>query len=161
MYPTLCQLANLPLPKHLDGQSFAPLLKNPNLHWKNEVFSQFPCPALREWAGNPLSNEMRTTFFGPLIAELERKMAKENPTRYDKELYENHLMGYAMQTQQHRLVLWVDYRKPQSEPYAVELYDLKNDPDENTNLAGIPKYAELLDKLKSRLKAHLFLERND
>ena len=150
MYPTLCQLANLPLPKHLDGQSFAPLLKKPNLPWKKEVFSQFPCPALREWAGNPLSDEMRTTFFGPLIAELERKMAKENPARYDKELYENHLMGYAMRTQRYRLVLWVDYRKPQSEPYAVELYDLKNDPDENTNI--IEKYPERAAMMQKRLK---------
>jgi arylsulfatase A-like enzyme len=155
MYPTLSELANLPLPKHLDGKSFAPVLKKPNRPWKKAAFSQFPCPALREWAANPLSDEMRTTFFGPLITRLEQKMAKENPSRYDKNLYENHLMGYTMRTEQHRLVLWVDYRDPQSEPYAVELYDLKTDPDENTNLAQLPKHAKLLGKLTNILIEHI------
>jgi len=155
MYPTLCELAHLPLPKHLDGKSFAPVLKNPKRRWKKAAFSQFPCPALREWAANPLSNEMRTTFFGPLIEKLEQKIASENPSRYDKDLYENHLMGYTMRTERYRLVLWVDYRNPQAEPYGVELYDLKTDPDENTNLAKLEKHAKLVRKLKKRLMEHL------
>ena len=62
MYPTLCELAGLPLPKHLEGHSFAPLLDNPNQTWKKAAFSQFPNPALREWAANPLSPGMRQTF---------------------------------------------------------------------------------------------------
>jgi arylsulfatase A-like enzyme len=161
MYPTLSDLANLPLPKHLDGKSFAPVLKNPNRSWKEAAFSQFPCPALREWAANPLSDEMRTTFFGPLIEQLEQKMAKDNPSRYDKELYENHLMGYTMRTDQYRLVLWVDYRDPQTEPLGAELYDLKTDPNENINLAKRPEYAKLLGKLTSRLMEHLLKRKND
>ena len=151
MYPTLSDLANLPMPKHLDGRSFAPLLNRPNRSWKKAAFSQFPCPALREWAANPLSNEMRTTFFGPLITELEQTMATENPSQYDKTLYENHLMGYTVRTEQHRLVLWVDYRDPQSKPYGVELYDLKTDPDENINLAKRPERARLVESLVTRL----------
>jgi arylsulfatase A-like enzyme len=155
MYPTLSELAHLPLPKHLDGKSFVPVLKNPNRSWKKAAFSQFPCPALREWAANPLSDEMRTTFFGPLIAELENKMAAENPTRFDKDIYENHLMGYTMRTDRYRLVLWVDYRYPRKEPYGVELYDLKTDPDENTNLSKLPKYAVLVGRLTKHLRDHL------
>jgi arylsulfatase A-like enzyme len=38
IYPTLCELAGLPLPFHLQGQSFSPLLDDPNQSWKNEVF---------------------------------------------------------------------------------------------------------------------------
>jgi iduronate 2-sulfatase len=155
MYPTLCELADLPAPKHLDGMSFAPLLDRPEREWKDAAFSQFPCPALREWAANPLSDEMRTTFFGPLIAELEQKMAAENPSLYDKELYENHLMGYTMRTDRYRLVLWVDYRDPKAKPYGVELYDLETDPNENVNLANLQKHAGLLDRLTRRLKEHL------
>lgn len=82
-------------------------------------------------------------------------MAQENPSRYDKNLYENHLMGYTMRTERYRLVLWVDYRDPQSEPYGVELYDLKTDPDENTNLAKLPKHAGFVDKLATRLLEHV------
>lgn len=42
IYPTLSELAGLPLPRHLQGDSFAPLLSNPNLPWKQAAFSQFP-----------------------------------------------------------------------------------------------------------------------
>lgn len=42
IYPSLCELAGLPLPKHLQGSSFAPLLNTPDKPWKKAVFSQFP-----------------------------------------------------------------------------------------------------------------------
>ena len=42
MYPTLCDLCGLPLPEHLEGTSFAPLLENPNRPWKPAVFNQYP-----------------------------------------------------------------------------------------------------------------------
>jgi arylsulfatase A-like enzyme len=41
IYPSLCELCELPLPSHLQGKSFVPLLKNPNLPWKKAVFSRY------------------------------------------------------------------------------------------------------------------------
>jgi len=41
IYPSLCELAGLPLPKHLDGTSFVPLLKDPTLPGKSAVFSRY------------------------------------------------------------------------------------------------------------------------
>jgi choline-sulfatase len=41
VYPTLCDLAGIPKRKELEGNSFAPLLDNSQLKWKNAVFSQF------------------------------------------------------------------------------------------------------------------------
>ena len=41
IYPSLCELCNLPLPGHLQGVSFVPLLKDPNLPWKEAVFSRY------------------------------------------------------------------------------------------------------------------------
>jgi len=41
IYPTLCELANLPLPSHLDGKSFTPLLDDPDQSIKNEVISKY------------------------------------------------------------------------------------------------------------------------
>jgi arylsulfatase A-like enzyme len=41
IYPTLCEMANLPVPEHLQGTSLAPLLENPDLEWKSAAYSQF------------------------------------------------------------------------------------------------------------------------
>jgi choline-sulfatase len=42
IYPTLAELASLPLPKHLEGQSLKPLLIKPDRPWKDAAFSQYP-----------------------------------------------------------------------------------------------------------------------
>ncbi len=41
IYPTLCELAGVPLPEHLDGKSMTPLLSKPDQTWKQAAFSQF------------------------------------------------------------------------------------------------------------------------
>jgi len=41
IYPTLVQLAGLPLPSHLQGQSLVPLLKNQDAPWDDAAFSRW------------------------------------------------------------------------------------------------------------------------
>ncbi|MEQ8836204.1 MAG: sulfatase, partial [Lacipirellulaceae bacterium] len=41
IYPTLCELAGLPVPKTVEGRSLVPLLKQPNLAWPDVAFSRF------------------------------------------------------------------------------------------------------------------------
>jgi len=136
MYPTLCDLAGLPQPAHLEGHSFAPLLEESDQPWKQAAFSQYPNPALREWAANPLSSGMRETFFGPLIEEVEQRIMRQMGDRWDRELFENHLMGYTVRTDQHRLVAWKDRRDPSAAPIFLELYDHATDPGETSNVAA-------------------------
>lgn len=151
MYPTLCEYVGIELPDHLEGQSFLPLLENPNRNWKKAVFSQFPSPALREWAANPLSTGMRETYFGPLIEEVEAKIKKQQGDKWDRELFENYLMGYGMRTDRYRLIVWKDYTKPESEPIYLELYDHKTDPEETKNMAD--KNPKLTQKLLAQFNA--------
>ncbi|WP_289040483.1 sulfatase [uncultured Zobellia sp.] len=135
MYPTLCELAAISKPETLEGQSFAPLLSNPEQEWKTAVFSQFPTPALREWAANPLSIGMRETSFGPLIEEVEGRIKKQQGKKWDRDLFENRLMGYSMRTQKYRFIVWKDYTDATAEPIFIELYDHEKDPSETVNIA--------------------------
>tara|TARA_R110000850_G_scaffold232586_2_gene357262 strand:+ start:1081 stop:2697 length:1617 start_codon:yes stop_codon:yes gene_type:complete len=136
MYPTLCEEAGVSIPDHLEGRSFSPLLDDPDQKWNDVVVSQFPNPALREWAANPLSEGMRQTFFGPLIEEVEGRIIAQQGDAWDRELFENHLMGYAARSERYRLVLWRDHRDPSAEPVNVELYDHEVDPNETVNAAA-------------------------
>ncbi|WP_027470782.1 sulfatase [Saccharicrinis fermentans] len=135
MYPTLCELAGVDKPSHLEGQSFAPLLTNPTHDWKKAVFSQFPTPALREWAANPLSKGMRETYFGPLINQVEDRIIVQQGSRWNRNLFENRLMGYGMRTKKYRLIVWKDYTDASAEPIFIELFDHMNDPSETKNIA--------------------------
>jgi iduronate 2-sulfatase len=135
IYPSLCDIAGVTLPDHLEGTSFKPLLENPSRQWEAAAFSQFPNPALREWAANPLSPGMRETFFGPLIEEVEQRIIKQQGDKWDRDLFENRLMGYTMRTDRYRLVVWKDVSKPDAEPIDIELYNHETDPDETANIA--------------------------
>jgi iduronate 2-sulfatase len=42
IYPTLSDLAGLPLPAHLEGVSLKPVLEQPDRPWKTAAFSQYP-----------------------------------------------------------------------------------------------------------------------
>jgi len=48
IYPSLCELAGLARPDHLQGRSFVPLMKNPRRKWKSAVFSRWSgCRAVK------------------------------------------------------------------------------------------------------------------
>ena len=136
IFPTLCELAGVPAPDHLEGHSFVPLMNRSDQPWKKAAFSVYPNPALREWAANPLSQGMRETWFGPLIKEVEGRIRAQQGDKWDRELFEQHLMGYAIRTDRYRLVAWRDFREPKAEPLFVELYDHQADPSETKNIAS-------------------------
>ena len=128
-----------------------PLLAEPNRSWKRAVFSQYPNPALREWAANPLSKEMRETWFGPLIQEVEQRIIAQQGEAWDRELFEQHLMGYTMRTDRYRLVVWRDHRDPNAEPLFVELFDHQDDPKETRNVAS--EHPKLVEELTEQMNA--------
>ena len=41
IYPSICELAGLSKPFHLQGKSFVPLTENPNMPWKEEVYCRW------------------------------------------------------------------------------------------------------------------------
>jgi len=53
IYPTLCELAGLPLPEGLEGTSLVPVINDPGCPWKKAAFSQYP-------RGSVMGYSMRT-----------------------------------------------------------------------------------------------------
>jgi iduronate 2-sulfatase len=85
-----------------------------------------------------------------LIKEVEERIKNQQGERWNRELFENNLMGYTLRTDRYRLVAWLDYRNVRADPLYLELYDHVKDPMESRNVAeDFPKKAdELLKKLR-------------
>jgi iduronate 2-sulfatase len=78
LYPTLAELAGLPLPGHLEGVSAVPLFAAPERPWKRAAFSQYPRPGLMGYS-------MRTERY-----RFTRWQSLENPAKADGvELYDH------------------------------------------------------------------------
>ncbi|MDA0281922.1 MAG: sulfatase-like hydrolase/transferase [Planctomycetota bacterium] len=112
VYPTLCELAGLPVSDHLEGRSIVPLLSEPEQPWKQAAFSQF--------------------------------QRMDGPTP---------LMGYSMRTDRYRYIEWQDRRT--RNVVAKELYDHKNDPHEDTNVADAAGHQDTLVELNRQMWATL------
>lgn len=151
MYPTLCDLAGIDAPAHLEGTSFRPLIESPKQAWKTAAFSQFPSPALREWGSFPIRPAMRETYFGPLLGEVEARIKRQMGEQWDRDLFENDLTGYSMRTNRYRLVVWQDTNNPDRPPLFTELYDHSVDPQETTNIAK--QHPAVVGELKIQLDA--------
>lgn len=57
VFPSLAELAGLPMPDGLEGRSFVPLLDQPDLPWKSAAFSEYP---MRSGNGIMQGTAMRT-----------------------------------------------------------------------------------------------------
>lgn len=145
IFPTLSDLAGLKRPEHLEGHSIVPVLKNPAIKWQEAAFSLFPNPAMREWAARPFTPPFRNSFFGPLIKKIETKIEKQMGDKWNRQVFEDFVMGYAMRTERYRMVVWKDRRFPKNEPLFVELFDHDKDPQESVNIAA--QNPQLIKKL--------------
>lgn len=87
IYPTLTELAGLPLPGHLEGTSFKPLLDDPNRVWKPAAFSQYPRNAGKTGAGKLMGYSMRTDRYRFTVWVSESDHTKVDAT----ELYDHQL----------------------------------------------------------------------
>ncbi|MBC8373624.1 MAG: sulfatase [Phycisphaerae bacterium] len=81
IYPSLCELCGLPLPPHLEGTSFAPLIDDPKRPWKKAAFSQYP---RRGMMGYTIATD-RYRF----VEWLKRGVKLENAPKGDAELYDH------------------------------------------------------------------------
>lgn len=103
IFPTLCELAGLPLPETLQGESAVAILKNPEKKGGYE-FCRYP------------NGESVVT------------------NRY----------------------IYTEYYNPKTGGYLSNmLYDHKNDPQENVNVADEPEYQKTVAELREKLREHI------
>ena len=97
----------------------------------------------------------------PLIKSPKRPWKSAAFSQHTRFYNATALMGYSLRTEQFRYTEWVQFSGPPnykpiwSENYGTELYDHDKDPQENINVAGIPKYAPLVKELSETLHAGL------
>ena len=135
LYPTLADLAGLSAPAALQGSSLKDILKNPERTGDYVAISQFPCPALREWAGVKTSPAARKEYFNHALNDIEGRIRIENPDTPIAVFQEN-VIGYTIRDNRYRCVAWVDQSKAPWKIIGTELYDQVNDPDETVNMAS-------------------------
>ena len=64
IFPSLCELAGIPVEDYLQGKSFVPLMENPDQDWKEAVFSQFHRrPKVAHDGGRYMGYSVRTRDF--------------------------------------------------------------------------------------------------
>jgi len=81
IYPSLCELASLPVPAVLEGTSFRPLLDDPARPWKRAVFSHITRHV--ETAGFTIGHAMRTEHYRFV------EWANESGSLREHELYDH------------------------------------------------------------------------
>lgn len=148
IYPTLAELAHLPVPKPcginstfeidcIESTSFASLLiKKKNGHRrKSAIFGQYPRPSLL-----PQLNSDQ-----PRYADID-------------------VMGYSIRTRRYRYTEWIEFGDESSNKkkrrkvanwnriYARELYSIDDDRDENENVVDDRRYSAVADRLAKRLR---------
>jgi len=104
-------------------------------------------PSLVDICGLPEADGVEGRSFKSLIDDPQGSIKKSGCSWYPKGGYQ----GVAMRTDRWRFVRW---RKAGS-PEVYELYDHRNDPEENENLAGKPEYGAVVKELSAMLRAKL------
>jgi len=117
-------------------------------------------PTLCDLARIEIPANMEGTSFKPLLEDPETPWKTAAFSQYhqrpkvtpDGKRY----MGYSMVTERYHLVEWHTWdndTKTAGELVARELYDNRDDPEENLNLADLPEHAKLVGKLSEQLRS--------
>jgi arylsulfatase A-like enzyme len=127
IFPTLCDLAGVPIPEHLQGKSLKPVMKNKKASVNAFAMSQYPRNiskaemAKRNYSGNAIMGySMRTDKF-------RFTMWINDFTSHDA--------------------------FSETKVYASELYDYSKDPLEKQNVVGEKAYAKVAAELRKEMIA--------
>ena len=126
VFPTLCDLAGLPIPSQLQGKSLKPVMINPANAVKKYSTSQYPRSGVDEESGRTGFVEANTMGYSIRDGQYRFTIWMKNGFRSTRKYTEKDEIG-------------------------MELYDYKADPLETKNVAGEKNYASVAAKMRSDL----------
>ena len=130
LFPTLCDLAGIPVPSWVQGKSLCPLFSDPDGEIRGELFaeSNYHCNyepqrmvRTQEW----LYIKRYTDWSGKYSANCDEGLTKE---------------------------LFLEKGWQKRKVAKEQLYDLTFDPMERSNVADEPEYAHVLEQMRSKLE---------
>jgi len=126
IFPTICELAGVPVPKELDGKSLVSVMKNPKTRIKEYSVSQYPRS----------SNQLATERLGWSDGQFMGYSIRTDRYRYTIWMKNNYRSN-----------------KPYSEELMVarELFDYEKDPDETVNVTDDKKYASVTNEMHQKM----------
>ena len=124
IFPTLVEFAGLEMHEMVQGQSFVPLMENPESDWKPYALSQYP----RNIHGDP--NGMGYSIRNERYRYTEWVVNPE----WDRTNF--------------------SHPEPGNQVIARELYDYLEDYEETRNLVDDPDYADVVKKMKNLMYEH-------
>jgi arylsulfatase A-like enzyme len=126
VFPTLCDLAGVPVPVHLDGKSQVPVMKKPNKKVKEFSVSQYPRSG----------SNSETERLGYAVGKCMGYSIRTSRYRYTLWLKEDFRSTQAFNKD---LVI------------ATELYDYQKDPNETVNVADDLSYASVTKDMNKKI----------
>lgn len=126
IFPTICDLAGVDVPRHLDGKSLVPVMKNPAARVKEFSVSQYP----------RTQNKLETERLGYSDGEFMGYSIRTDRYRYTMWLKDSYRSS-----------------KPFNADLVVagELYDYEKDPNETVNVLDEKEYSSVSKEMREKL----------
>ncbi len=131
LFPTLCELLDIPAPEWLQGVSILPLLRGERREVREEVRSEVTYHAAYEPQRSVRTRRFRyIRRFGKRRCQVILPNCDDSPSK----------------------TLWMENGWAECAVAEEQLYDLAFDPNEACNVAGVPRYAGALAEMRERLE---------
>ena len=129
LLPTLLEIAGAVTPQGIEGKSFLPILENPKLSFRHNIFTEKTYHEIYD----PIRS-VRTSKYKYIRNFEKYRRLYQIPLDIERGLSGQYIKD-----------------KIKIERSEEELYDLKNDPNEANNLVNNPAYENILFELKQKL----------
>ena len=144
LFPTLAELAGIKAPANLQGQSLAPMLRDPSFTGRGWALTQVMRGPAAATVGAGLPRDLPRD---PTVASKRKEKTVKQAASAAPAPAPGRFSGYSLRTARWRYTEWNEGKAGR------ELYDHDADPRELTNLAEIPAHAATVATLSAQVQA--------